>query len=271
MKIKNIKKILLSTIIVLLVSVIGVSSFNMAFADEDDEAAAVKNYISVAPNEFGGSHYSFTVDNGIDDETLKIGTQIETTDYVYTYGYKWGNTGSTPSYGNISNWTKVEDNNLGWGVAVKNKNKDSYENVYDMISGVPVTYMNNLFAGCTNLVTAPIISAYATDTTGMFSGCTKLVYVDLPQTLTTLGAGAFKGCTALRHILIPDSVIYLSGDSAANSVFYNCHKDLTIYCEFGWLERDTTSKWNYVSSDAAANTRYPGPNAEIVYETAIHG
>lgn len=271
MKFKNIKKILLSVVIVLLVSVIGVSSFSMAFANEDDEAAAVKNYISVAPNEYGGSHYSFSLDSGIDDETLKIGTQIETADYVYTYGYKWGNTGSIPSYGNISNWTKVEDNDLGWGVAIKNKNKNSYEDVYDMISGIPVTYMNNLFAGCTNLVTAPIISAYATDTTGIFSGCTKLVYVDIPQTLTTLGAGAFKNCVSLRHILIPDSVIYLSGNTADNSIFYGCSSELTIYCEFGMLER-SQNYWNYVSDSIKANTNYPGPYyAEIAYEAAIHG
>ena len=267
MKIKNIKKILLFIGIFSLVAIVGISSLGIAMANDEEEPA--QNYVSITPNEFGGNHYEFSLEGGLDENTVTLGYQIESDDYIYTYGYKWKNNGSTPTKGNLSNWTKVEGNKIGWGVAVKNKNQTSYEDVYDMIGGIPVKYANNLFAGCTNLETSPIIPAFATDTTGMFSDCTKLKKVTLPNSLTTLGSGMFKNCTGLRHIFIPDGVKELAGDTATKSVFYGCSSDLNIYCAFGEADRDY-NYWNCVSSSARANTEYYGPYAELAYEIAIN-
>lgn len=268
MKIKSIKKILASIGVLSLVAIVGISSLGMAMANNEEQPA--KNYVSVEPNQYGGNHYEFSLDGGLDENAITIGRQEKIGDYIYTYGYKWNNNGSTPTKGNLSNWTKIEEDKTGWGVAVIAKNKTSYENVCDMIDGAPVKYANNLFAGCTNLVIAPTIPAFATDTTGMFSGCTKLTKVTIPNSLTTLGAEMFKGCTALRHVYIPNGVKELAGTSASNSVFYNCNSNLTIYCGFGEMEREA-NYWNYISSSKTANTKYYfSYHAELAYEKAMN-
>lgn len=77
---------------------------------------------------------------------------------------------------------------------------------------------NNLFNGCTSLVTVDgDLSNVTIISTGTFAGCAALKTLDLPK-LVIIESNAFKGCTSLTRICQGDIV----AEDFGSSCFYGC-------------------------------------------------
>ena len=104
-----------------------------------------------------------------------------------------------------------------WAVVVKDKTKESYEDMLSTIGGEPVTALWNTFANCTNLKVAPKLSERARALGGTFTNCTSLVTPpSIPSAVTSMGH-TFDTCTALTTPAnIPEGVTNIE------YLYYNC-------------------------------------------------
>ena len=197
--------------------------------------------------------------------TIKLGTQLETEDYIYTYGYYWGSKNTAPTrngeddiVNDLTDWEKMP-NNIGWGVAAKDRDKDIYEDLYAVINETNVTYITNCFAYCNNLRIAPILPNYTVDSTNAFYECVNLSKVVIPMhgsgVMSSIDQNMFFGCSGLEHIYIPDNIKTIDIDTIAKSPFYGCSQ-LKIYAASESKPEDWTNNWNYISDSDKSDTHY---------------
>lgn len=90
--------------------------------------------------------------NGDTFPVLENGDKFYYGDYVYAYN----------------------ENNAGWEVSVKNKNKTEYEEILNSINNIPVTSLHRTFLNCAALIKAPEIPNSITNMWGTFFGCESL-------------------------------------------------------------------------------------------------
>ncbi len=120
----------------------------------------------------------------IDD--LQNGAEYKTADYVYSYSV----------------------DSRGWSVAVKDKEKTSYEEIESEILGYPVVNMDSTFKGCVNMVTAPKIPFTVKSMNRTFYACESLTGT------VTIDANpdSYDGC--FGGTCIDEQNIILSGASS---------------------------------------------------------
>ena len=81
----------------------------------------------------------------------------------------------------------------------------------------PLRYAHNLYLNgelVTNVVIPEKVNRISDD---VFCGCTSLISITIPNSVKSIGENAFYGCTSLTNVTIPDSVTFIG-----NSAFYGC-------------------------------------------------
>lgn len=248
---KNKKKIVTLLTVVLLLSTIGLCSWgipvllensqeennnidenetvNIEPATNEDinedyynQENGLKDFIKVTYNDYNGKDYSFSLDNE-DISVTKIGMQISTKDYVYTYGYYWTENDAkiVPRDNSLDGWS-LQESDIGWGVAVKDRSKESYEGIYNTIAGEPVTWLNGTFYNCVNMTTMPMLPNNAKHTDYMFFNCKSLQSAVIPTGITTIGTAMFYKCTSLMYTHLPKTInsIAVNGYSGYEASLY---------------------------------------------------
>ena len=123
-------------------------------------------------------------------------TRLETEDYIYeVYEIPRGS------------------GNIGWSVEVKDTTKTEYKPLLQYVNkgtlmyGKPLLFLDECFADCTNLISAPEIPDTVISMSKAFSGCSSLQSVGkLPSALTSMD-NAFHKCASLTVAPeIPSSV-----------------------------------------------------------------
>lgn len=125
---------------------------------------------------------------------------------------------------------------LTWAVAVKDRTKTTYGEIYNVVLDYPVVDITAAFMDCTNLTAIPQIPSNITainDNT--FMGCTSLIEVAIPNGITHIGTASFFGCEKLTSISIPTSV-----SSIGANPFAGCNNLSTINYA------GTTDAWNAI-------------------------
>lgn len=85
----------------------------------------------------------------------------------------------------------------------------------------PLYYAGNLYLNG-QLVTELIIPDEVTRISDdVFAGCTSLVSAVIPESVTNIKSGAFYGCSGLESISIPDSVTSIGSLAFYNTAYYN--------------------------------------------------
>ena len=86
-----------------------------------------------------------------------------------------------------------------------------------------------MFYGCTNLVSAKVLTTGASGSTGIdvFNGCTKLQEVYLANNTKKIGASVFYNCSALKTVSLPSTITEdtnscLTSTSSSYYAFYGC-------------------------------------------------
>lgn len=102
---------------------------------------------------------------------------------------------------------------------------------------------NSVFSGCKSLVSVVIPEGIAYVGHCAFSACTSLHEVTLPDTLETIDNLAFSGCTELEYIVIPDQV-----EKIGYAAFNNCYSLVSIV-----LPRDLSVIGDIVSDRVFTN------------------
>ena len=186
-----------------------------------------------------------------DDGSIEKGTIISSGNYLYVYGYYWNsateiaetNVNENDIKNGSTKWKEMP-NNIGWGVAVTNKNEIRYDDMYAKINGKNVTYITNCFANCKNLIFAPILPNFAVNTDNCFLNCENLISVELPREgaslgiMNSIGKDMFKGCKELTNLYIPSTITSINENG--DLPFEDCDK-LQLYVErsYGY-----TGSWN---------------------------
>ena len=137
--------------------------------------------------------------NIIKDTTPVNGTVVTNGDYTYTY----------------------RDYNYGWEVSVDDKTKTTYGPILESIDSVPVVSLSNTFAGCANLIKAPIIPESVTIVDSLFENCTSLTDISNVRFSSEVEYmyHTFAGCSSLVDLgsfEFPNNIVLLEG------TFYGC-------------------------------------------------
>jgi hypothetical protein len=105
---------------------------------------------------------------------------------------------------------------------------------------------NNVFAGCTSLISITIPSGVTSIGNYDFSGCTDLTNVTIGTNVANIGNSAFYSCTSLTDVTIPNSVTNIGMQAfetctSLSSIYFNGNAPVlgwgafnndpaTIYC-----------------------------------------
>ena len=100
---------------------------------------------------------------------------------------------------------------------------------YDSDTFDPFEYPGGAFSGCPNLSSIEIGNAVEFIGYGAFSGCSGLTSVTFPNSLTAIGESAFRGCSSLASITIPNSVTKIGSRAFEETEWYNEQNDGILY------------------------------------------
>lgn len=147
--------------------------------------------------------------------------------------------------------TSIGDFAFSGCTALTNITVDENNTVYDSrnnCNAIIETASNTLITGCKNTVIPSSVTSigdYA------FMGCTELTSIEIPDSVTSIGVSAFYACKNLTTIYIPESVekicAYETTGLREDEPFYNCSKDLKIYCGASEAQEGWETYWNTYS------------------------
>ena len=235
---RNYSRLLIVILIVLVVTFAGVIA--LAFTstnpvlENTTNSSGVKNpddemsYIQATESPDGVVTIKQDVTMG--DQSVYIGKIEVIGDYMYVYGYYY-NSGANPQTNNLNGW-KMQTSDLGWGCVAIDKSKQTYADPAGVINGQKVTWMNNCYYNCKNMITKketqwriPRIPATVKHTNGMFVNCTGLAQISI-TTAHELSADTFKGCTLLKSIFFGQNITNVS-----SAVFRDINSSCNVYIE----------------------------------------
>ena len=148
------------------------------------------------------------------DYQIQEGDTYVDSDYIYKYKYYFTVT-----------WTSTWELNsaqTGWGVRVKNIEKNTYGVILNQINNEPVTTLQYTFWNCSKLTSSPTIPNGITNMKSTFANCSSLITApEIPDSVINV-SNTFSGCGELKNVpAIPDSVINMAG------TFQNCKSLIT--------------------------------------------
>jgi len=189
--------------------------------DETEDLVAIEQTEAGQLIPEGGTYYkhlSIIHDDVIvgDGKTVRFPEEIGSGD-AYEYG---------DYYYSAEN---AADGSIGWGAYIKEefKDKTEYDPPLSMINGAPLISMQNAFAYCNKMVTAPAVPESVTNMLGCFQECHSLKTAPVIPKNVTNTAYAFSGCSSLEGTVVihgnitehnnmwngTTNTIYITGDS----------------------------------------------------------
>lgn len=150
-----------------------------------------------------------------EDYEPQEGDTYTDSDYIYKYKQYFTVTWT-------SMWESDSEQN-GWGVRVKNTEKNTYGVILDQINNKPVSTLQYTFWNCSNLTSTPEIPASITNMKSTFCNCTSLINSSkIPNSVMYMN-NTFSGCSSLQYAPeIPNSVINMAG------TFQNCKSLIVV-------------------------------------------
>ena len=102
---------------------------------------------------------------------------------------------------------------------------------YDSDTFNPYDYPGGAFAGCSSLASIELDDAIEFIGYNAFNGCSSLASVSLPRSLTTIGERAFSNCDNLTSIEIPNSVYRVGFGVFEGTKWYYEQNDGILYMD----------------------------------------